>query len=182
MTTLEEQTHENSKNVAYATRIIAFLWDYVIISGYLLLLFGVSFLARPLLIHLFSASPLSAEITGFILITLPVYLYFSISEGSKLQATWGKWKKGIVVENMHGQPIGFRSSFARSVLKFIPWELAHFTIWHMLIPSEYPDYLIYSLLAIVYGLALIYLVSPLWSKNKQTVYDLITGTVIRYRD
>ncbi|MFE4242020.1 RDD family protein [Peribacillus butanolivorans] len=92
-----EDRHKNQKNVSLGTRIIAFLWDYVIISGYLLLLFGVSFFARPLLIPLFRASSLSAEITEFLLITLPVYLYFAISEGVKLHATWGKRKMGIVV-------------------------------------------------------------------------------------
>lgn len=50
-------------------------------------------------------------------------------------------------------------------------RLAHFTIWHMLIPSHFPDILIYSLLAMVYGLVLIYLITPLISKMKQNVYD-----------
>jgi hypothetical protein len=34
----------------------------------------------------------------------------------------------------------------------------------------------------VYGMVIIYLISPLWSKNKQTVYDSVSGTVIRYKD
>jgi uncharacterized RDD family membrane protein YckC len=130
----------------------------------------------------FTASPLSAEITGFLLITLPVYLYFAVCEGSKSHATWGKRKMGIVVAGVHGQPIGLGNSLFRSALKFVPWELAHFTIWHIVLPSEYPDYLIYSLLAIVYGLAYIYLISPLISKKKQTVYDAIAGTVVRYKE
>ncbi|MDF2716863.1 MAG: hypothetical protein K0R28_3788, partial [Paenibacillus sp.] len=70
----------------------------------------------------------------------------------------------------------------RSALKFFPWELAHFTIWHMALPSEYSNYLIYSLLGAVYGLVILYLISPLWSKNKQTVYDSIARTVVRYKD
>jgi uncharacterized RDD family membrane protein YckC len=176
------QRHGNLKSVSFGTRIIAFLWDYVIILGYLFLLFGVSFLEKPLLIPLFTASPLSAEITGFLLITLPVYLYFAFSEGSKSHATWGKRKMGIVVAGVHGQPIRLGNSLFRSALKFIPWELAHFTIWHIVIPTEYPDYLIYSLFATVYGLVLIYLISPLMSQNKQTVYDFIAGTVVRHKD
>ncbi|KQX56899.1 transporter [Paenibacillus sp. Root444D2] len=174
--------NENLKSVSFATRIMAFFLDYIIILGYIILLIGVSFLARPQLIPLFTTNPLLAEITGFLFITLPVYLYFAVCEGSKSHATWGKRKMGIVVAGIYGQPIGFGSSLFRSALKFIPWELAHFTIWHMVIPSEYPNYLIYSLLGTVYGLVLIYMISPLWSKNNQTVYDSIVGTVIRYRD
>lgn len=173
------EQHKNLKNVSIGTRIIAFFWDYLIILGYLLVLFGVSFFAQPLLIPLFRASALSAEITGFLLITLPVYLYFAISEGSKLHATWGKRKMGIVVVGVQGQSIGLGHSLFRSALKFIPWELAHFTVWHIVLPSEYPDYLIYLLLITVYGLVFIYLISPLKSKNKQTVYDFIAGTVVR---
>lgn len=173
---------EKLKSVSLGTRIIAFLWDYVIISGYIILLIGVSFLIRPLLIPLFTTNPLLAETTGFLFITLPVYLYFAVCEGSKSHATWGKRKMRVVVTGVHGQSIGLRTSLFRSALKFLPWELAHFTIWHMVIPAEYPESLIYSLLATVYGLVLIYLISPLWSKNKQTVYDIISGTVVRYKN
>ncbi|ACT03896.1 RDD family protein [Paenibacillus sp. JDR-2] len=174
--------HGDVKNVSLGTRIIAFLWDYVIIAGYITLLIGLSFLIRPLMIPLFTTNPILAEFTGFLFITLPVYLYFSICEGSKSHATWGKRKMGIVVTGINGQSIGLGSSLFRSALKFVPWELAHFTVWHMAIPSKYSDSFFYSLLGTVYGLVLIYLISPLWSKNNQTLYDFITGTVVRYKD
>jgi uncharacterized RDD family membrane protein YckC len=174
--------HGNLRSVSLGTRLIAFLWDYIIIAGYIILLIGVSFLIRPLLIPLFTTNPLLAEINGFLFITLPVYLYFAICEGSKWHATWGKRKMGVVVSGINGHSIRLGSSLFRSALKFVPWELSHFTIWHMVIPSKYPNSLIYSLLATVYGLVLIYLISPLWSKNKQTLYDFIAGTVIRYKD
>ncbi|QGQ98663.1 RDD family protein [Paenibacillus psychroresistens] len=170
------------KNVSFGTRIFAFLWDYVIILGYIILLIGLSFLIEPLVTPLFTTNPLLAEFTGFLFITLPVYLYFAICEGSKAHATWGKRKMGVVVAGIYGQKIGLGTSLFRSGLKFLPWELAHFTIWHMVIPSEYPDYIIYSLLGTVYGLALVYLISPLWSKNKQTLYDSIALTVVRFKE
>jgi uncharacterized RDD family membrane protein YckC len=171
----------NPNRVPLGIRIIALLWDDVIISGYLFLLFGASFLSKPWLIPLFTSSPLCAEFTGFLLVTLPVCLYFALTEGSKSHATWGKRKMGIVVLNVHGRPITLGNSFFRSALKFAPWELAHFTIWHIVIPSEYPDFLIYSLFTAVYGLVFIYLISPIWNKKGQTLYDSITGTVVRYK-
>lgn len=169
-------------SVSLGTRIIAFLWDYVIISGYIILLIGVSFLIRPLLTPLFTTNPLTAEVTGFLFITLPVYLYFAVCEGAASHATWGKRKVGVMVTGINGQSIGLGSSLFRSALKFFPWELAHFTIWHMVIPSDYSESFVNSLLTVVYVLVLIYLISPLWSKNKQTMYDLAAGTVIRYRN
>ncbi|MDN3015597.1 RDD family protein [Paenibacillus sp. BSR1-1] len=177
-----ESRNEKLKNVSLGTRIVAFLWDYVMILGYLLLLFVLSFFARPLLIPLFTANSMSAEITGFLLITLPVYLYFSISEGRKSHATWGKRKMGIVVMGVDGRSIGLRRSLVRSAIKFAPWELSHFTIWHIVIPSNFPDYLINILLLTVYGLVFINLVSPLMNKNKQTVYDILAQTVVRYNE
>ncbi|MGG1572493.1 RDD family protein [Fictibacillus sp. NRS-1165] len=89
-----EERLEKLKNVSPGTRFIAFLWDYVIILSYFFLLFGVSFFARPLLIPLFSENALTAEMTGFLFITLPVYLYLAIGEGTRFHATWGKRKMG----------------------------------------------------------------------------------------
>lgn len=176
------QRHGNVKHVSLGTRILAFLWDYIIIAGYLLALVGLSYLIRPVLTPLFTTNALLAELTGFLFITLPVYLYFAICEGSKSHATWGKRKMGILVTGMNGQSVGLRTSLVRSALKFVPWELAHFTIWQMVIPAEPSDALIYSLLGTVYGLMILYLLSPIFSKKKQTVYDMLAGTVLRYKD
>lgn len=170
--------HDLGKLVSMGTRIKAFLWDYIVIFVYILLLIGLSYAARPWLMPLFSSSPWTAELTGFGFITLPVLLYFALSEGSRAHATWGKRKVGIQVTTVHGQPMGFGTSLLRSAVKFAPWELAHFTIWHMVLPSGIADSVLNWLLAAVYGLVFLYLVSPLWSPKKQTVYDRIAGSVV----
>ncbi|RED59268.1 RDD family protein [Cohnella lupini] len=178
---MAEKERTDGRKVSFGIRVGAFLWDYVMISGYILFLIGVSFLIRPLANPLFTTNPLLAELTGFLFLTLPIYLYFAWLEGSKSNATWGKRKMGIRVAGIHGQTIGLSTSLLRSAIKFFPWELAHFTIWHMIIPSGYSDFTFYSLLAMVYGLVLLYLISPLWSKNNQTVYDSLAGTIVRYK-
>jgi len=180
--TIQAQINPHSMRVPIGIRLLAFLWDYLIISGYLLLLVGISFIARPLLIPLFTKDPITAELTGFLFITLPVYLYFAICEGSPARASWGKRKMGIAVANMQGGPISIGRSLFRSAIKFIPWELAHFTIWHVVIPSGYPDEMIYTLFAVVYGLAFIFLISPLWNARRQTLYDSIARTVVLYKN
>ncbi|WP_246469889.1 RDD family protein [Cohnella nanjingensis] len=179
---MEDLKPATGRPVPMRVRIVAFLWDYLLICGFLVLLIGVASLARPVLAPLFQAGPLRAELTGFLFLTLPVYLYFAISEGSRRHATWGKRKTGIVVAGVRGQPIGMGASLGRSALKFLPWELAHFTIWHMTLSPSYPDAVLYTLLAVVYGLALLYLVGPLWNKRRQTLYDAAAGTVIQFAE
>jgi hypothetical protein len=55
-------------------------------------------------------------------------------------------ENGAVAAGIHGQPIGLGAALLHSALKWFPRELAHFTIWHMVLPSGYPDYVIYSLI------------------------------------
>lgn len=118
-------------------RICAFLLDYLVIAAYGILLGIVSFLLQPVLLPLFTASPLSGQITGFFLITLPVTLYFAICESSKWQATWGKRRMGIQVIDRDGNRPRLGRSLVRATVKFIPWELAHFVVWHLALPSDY---------------------------------------------
>ncbi|WHY70136.1 RDD family protein [Fictibacillus enclensis] len=173
---------EMQKYVSFGLRLKAFLWDYVFILAYLLVVFGFSFIAHPLLLPLFGESPSSAEITGFLLITLPVSLYFALSEGFQFHATWGKRKMGIIVTDRKGQLAGLGRSVFRTALKFAPWELAHFTIWHMILPSKYSEVFISFLLITDYVLMFVYSISPFLNKKKRTLYDCLAGTEVRYKE
>ncbi|MBB6735290.1 RDD family protein [Cohnella zeiphila] len=168
----------SGENATIGRRLAAFLWDYALISGYLVCLVGLSYAAKPLLVPLFAGSPLKAEAVGFAFITLPVFLYFAICEASRAHASWGKRKTGIQVAGSDGGPIGLGRSLGRSALKFAPWELAHFTVWHLTRPSAVPDAVVNGLLIVVYILVFAYLLSPLWSRKRQTIYDRIAGTVV----
>jgi uncharacterized RDD family membrane protein YckC len=108
-------------------RVGAFALDYVIILVYLVAITLFSLLMNSL----FSVNQwlfgdrIRAQVTGFLFITLPVSLYFAFSESSIRQATWGKQRLGLKVTDRSGNRIGLWRSVARTVLKFIPWELAH---------------------------------------------------------
>lgn len=168
-------------SVPLSTRMLAFLGDYVLIAGYLIVLVGLSYAARPQMTQWFDHGPERAELAGFLLLTVPVYLYFALMEGFGSHATWGKRRLGIWVTDARSRPIALGRSLLRSALKFLPWELAHFTIWRMAIPSGYPDFSIYMLLAIVYGLVFLYLISPLLNRQRRTIYDLVCGTAVRWK-
>lgn len=173
--------HGRMRFAPIGKRMLACLLDYAIICGYLLVLVGVSFAAKPWLSPLFARDAVTAELAGFDLLTLPVCLYFAISECSKAQATWGKRKMGLVVADVRGRRIGFGRSCLRSAVKLFPWELAHFTVWHMVLPSSVPDFVLYPLLAAVYGFVFAYLISPFIVKTNQSVYDLLAKTVVLHK-
>src|SRR5690349_4454347 len=96
------------------TRILAFVFDYLIIFAYLLLLFGLNTLITmffPTFLTQVFSNPVSSQITGFFLITLPVSLYFILLESSVWQATWGKQRSKLQVVDGDGK----RLSLSRAI-------------------------------------------------------------------
>ena len=127
-------------------RIIAFVFDYIIISLYIGLTVGVT-------VGLNSISPelaqrpfnnrLLSQVAGFLIMTLPVTLYFAILEASSWQASWGKRMRGLRVVTINGERLSFGRSLGRTALKFVPWELAHTCVWAM----QFAEYEISPLIA-----------------------------------
>jgi uncharacterized RDD family membrane protein YckC len=159
-------------------RIVALMIDYLVILGYGLILWGASFLFKPVLTALFTASAAIAEITGAILITLPITLYFILCESSRHMGSIGKRKMGLAVTNDSGERIRFRRSFTRTIIKFIPWELAHFAIWRLRLPSHFSES---YLLEILFGaniMVLLYIIMPVLNKDRKSLYDWIAGTMV----
>jgi len=75
--------------------------------------------------------------------TLPVSLYFILCESSKWQGTVGKRKMGIRVVDGVGQRIGISRSAFRTAIKFLPWEVAHFGIWRLMLPTDFSEITVY---------------------------------------
>ncbi len=181
-------TFEGAIVTAFANlrlRIAAFLLDYLVIAVYIIVLIAVSVLLgfgplRQTFQGLF-ANPNSSEISAFLLLVLPVILYFALFESSSWQATWGKRKVGLRVINTHGERLSFGRSLVRSVIKFLPWELAHACIWR--IPGwpfnpQTPSPIIEAGLVLVWVIVGAYVVSLLMSKKHQTLYDMIAGSYV----
>lgn len=161
-------------------RVNAFVLDYVIILFYLAAVTLIFFLLNSLFgpnLWLFT-NRVRAQVTGFLLITLPVTLYFAIGESSNQQATWGKRRAGLKVGALNGERIGFWKAFARTLLKFIPWELSHTLIWEVSFSPETDSVLVSLGFALVYVLVGLNIASLLMTRDNQTVYDLIVGTYV----
>jgi uncharacterized RDD family membrane protein YckC len=181
-------TYERVIMTAFANlrlRFVAFLLDYLIIAAYIVVLIVVSVLLgfgplRQTFQSLF-ANPNSGEISAFLLLVLPVILYFALFESSSWQATWGKRKVGLRVMTNHGERLSFGRSLVRSLIKFLPWELTHACLWR--IPGwpsnpQTPSPIISAGLVLVWVIAGAYVISLLVSKKHQTLYDMIAGSYV----
>lgn len=163
----------------FRIRIYAFLLDYLVIVIYGIGVVGTfSFVCRPYFQSLFSSSPLTAELTGFIMMTLPVSFYFILSECSKWQGTLGKRKMGIRVVDSLGKRIGVGRSVFRTAVKFLPWEIAHFGIWRLILPSDLSEMTVFIILSAVNIVILIYLIIPFTNKKRKNIYDWVSGTEV----
>jgi uncharacterized RDD family membrane protein YckC len=165
-------------------RIFAFLWDCLPIMGWLLLVtaLGVTLgIVAPDAAKSVFGNPLTGQLAGFLLVTLPVTLYFAVQESSSHHATWGKRKRGLVVVNLLGDGIGFPQALARTLLKFLPWELSHTFIIHASIADraglEPPDWAM-ALMVLAYLLVMANVVSFFMSRRRQMLYDRIAATQV----
>jgi len=163
----------------FPKRIFAFLLDYLIIMLYGILILGtIAYVFAPVISPLFSNSPFIAQLTGFLLITLPVSLYFILMEQSSWQGTWGKKKMGIRTVTEDGHRLKLRQSTIRTVGKFLPWEVAHFAIWHLILPSSIPEFILIIILIAIHVVIILYLVLPFTNKQRKNLYDWLAGTTV----
>ncbi len=161
-------------------RFGAFALDYILILGYLLAVVALSLFATSVsgASQWLFADRIRAQLVAFFIVTLPVTLYFVISESSQRQATWGKGRLKLRVATHDGNRIGFWRSLARTLFKFIPWELSHTLIWQIYFARQT------EMAWISYGFALVYLliglniVSLIRTRTNQTLYDLLTRTYV----
>ncbi len=166
-------------------RPLAFALDYLVIVTYVVTLAAASLvvLATPghAAYQAVWANAWSAELAGFLLLTAPVILYFALFESSPASATLGKQILHLRVLGANGRPLRLQRSLLRSAIKFLPWELAHFTIWHYAYGAARhagpPGWTMITLTA-VYLLVAAYLLSLWVGKAHRTVYDRMAGSIV----
>lgn len=164
-------------------RLLAFVLDYLILGGYLLLLLwvGVSLIgAIPGFSERVGAQPLLGQLLGFVTVTLPVSLYFALSEASPRQATWGKRRLHLQVSDTAGARLSLPRALLRTALKFISWELAHTCIWQLSAGASEPSPLILYGFILVWVLVGANLLSLLLTPRRQALYDLLAGTQVTH--
>lgn len=132
-------------------------------------------------IFVMADNPLAAAsgpvLEGWVLLTvsLPAWLYFSLSESIAGQ-TVGKRLMGLRVSSVAGGRVSFVRALVRTIVKLLPWELTHATL---LLPTPLaaePGFRWGFI--VVYVLLGLYLVVMLFNRRKQSVHDLLTGTIV----
>jgi len=182
----ENETSNNNRYAGFGIRLKAFAFDYLIICGYIFLLAALTMavvkisglLGLPLQ---WPENPILADLMAFITLVLPVILYFTLQESSPKQSTWGKRKAGIRVVNANGGRLTWGQAFIRSLVKMIPWQIAHTCLFHIpgwplavtTIPSA-----VSAGFALMYVLVGLYIASALISKKHRTPYDLASGAYV----
>ena len=186
MMKISNEILNNFQYAGFGIRLKAFAFDYLIICGYIFLLAALTMavvkisglLGLPLQ---WPENPILADLMAFITLVLPVILYFTLQESSSKQSTWGKRKAGIRVVNANGSRLTWLQAFIRSLVKMIPWQIAHTCLFHIpgwplavtTIPST-----VTAGFVLMYILVGLFIVSALISKKHRTPYDWASGAYV----
>lgn len=116
-------------------RVAALLLDYGIILGWMAILAAATLALSAITGGFFnwlSLGTAGAQALGFLLLVLPVGIYLYASEASSRQATVGKrvLRLKVVEASTGGRPSRSRI-LVRTVVKLLPWEIAHFAVWNI---------------------------------------------------
>ena len=125
------------------TRLLALLIDYLMILSWMALLalasLAVYLIRGSLPDYLGVLGPYGAQAAAFGALTLPVLIYHVVTEAGRRHATWGKRRLGLTVRDVDGGVPLLRQTLLRTVIKFLPWEAAHFFIWQTQWRLSRPD-------------------------------------------
>jgi len=158
-------------------RLIACSLDYMIIVLYAILLYQMSIILN---LKELEMTPISGQLIGFLSLTLPVFLYFYLSEKGRRRATIGKRIMNISV--CPKSDIIKPRILKRNILKFLPWEIAHTGVHWIVFYTKHENdvpFWVWILLILPQIIMVIYLFSIIISKGKSSIYDRIAFSKIK---
>jgi uncharacterized RDD family membrane protein YckC len=161
-----------------AHRIASWGWDYLLILGWLLLVFLV--VGLPQILGWIDLTPVwtnqtSADIGTTILTVLPYFAYLYLSESREPHATWGKRRAGLAVTDAEGASLKNTAVLIRNVVKVMPWQLGHMGTMRLVTASEITTTAIVLQVGSLTLLALI--VVPILLRGRGA-HDVIAGTQV----
>ena len=175
----------NFQYAGFVKRLKAFAFDYLLILTYIVVLagvnYGIIFSGGALdKVSPFFVLPVVKDAIAFLTLLLPVILYFTLQESSPKQATWGKRKVGLRVVNAQAKTLTRGQAFVRSLVKFLPWQIAHTSIYQIqeIVPGMEPEPFDITGFVLVYVLIGIYIATAFISKKHRTPYDWAAGSYV----
>lgn len=161
-------------------RIAAFGFDYLLMLAYMALLATISLVISGWSPKGAPFSPERYDLGVFLVLVLPVILYFALMEASAGQATWGKRRMGLMVVSTDGARLSLGRSLVRSAAKFGPWQIAHTCLFQRMgVAYGYATNLsvVDAGLLVAMGLVAAYLVTLALSPHR-TPYDRLAGSLV----
>lgn len=114
----------------------------------------------------------------FSTVSIPFWLYYSLLESSARQATFGMRLWGLRVTDTEGKRIGFGRALLRTVVKLLPFELNHLVLFLPTPIWSDPQPEFRFGFVVVNALMILYIVTMLVTRRKQSVHDLVAGTIV----
>ena len=169
-----------TSQVGAGRRLAAFAIDYAVVFGYMMVLATVSvWVSPPRPPDALPATPAwMFDLLAFSTLVLPVILYFALTEASSRRATLGKRRMRVAVVDERGNRLGIGRSLLRSGLKFLPWQVAHTSLfqipgWPMAVETIPPA----AIVGLSVSLILVALfIAGLLTPSRRTLYDLLSGS------
>lgn len=172
-------------------RIKALLIDYLVILAWIAIVglvgFVISVMAGGYPDYLGAFGPFGAQIIFFLVMTFPVGAYLYLTESGTHHATFGKRKVGIRVVGSDGGMPSKRSILLRTIIKLLPWEVAHTFVWQMQYvfyrsgyEAEMPEWIFVGL-SISIILVVIYIGMIALRPDGRGPHDLLAGTLVVLR-
>jgi uncharacterized RDD family membrane protein YckC len=164
-------------------RILAYLIDSLL--AFLVFVLAAQLLVFVPLRHLVIGSEdwfrsgWNTQVYTLLTISLPTWLYFALSEISPWGATLGKRLLNLrTVTKSTQEKMTLLQSLARTLVKLLPWEMAHLAN-NLPVPMWYdpdPGFRIAFLFAPI--LVSVYIALALLTKERQSLHDLAARTVV----
>lgn len=165
-------------------RVAAYFVDYFVFILPLIGLVSLGAWSLHLLdISLFSRSSWLNHGIAILILTVPVVIYFALSEASRFQATVGKKLMKLTVVDAAGQRLTLAKATVRAVVKFLPWEFFHSIIWHWEgWPANPTPPTIFQVVAITAGWIVVgWFFVSIFFGARRAPYDLAAGTIVVVR-
>jgi uncharacterized RDD family membrane protein YckC len=169
-------------------RIGALLIDYALILGWIAVVAGVSALVAAVsggYANWLDLGTAVAELLGFVVLVLPVGVYLFLCERSARQATIGKRALRMKVVAVDGSRPSAVRILVRTIVKLLPWEVAHFFVWQTVDAvsrgdGAFPAWLLAGLV-VADLLPVIYVLVVAFQRDRRGPHDLAAGTRVVMR-
>lgn len=174
-------------NTIYANpfrRLLAYWIDITLLYAVLLgFQAGLTALTNGAIVNWFVARDNSFLTFGwiFLVISLPMWLYFILTEGGPRQATLGKSLLGLKVTDLAGGRLKLTTATLRTACKLAFFEIGHLSFLFPTPLFEEPEPSFRVGFVFLIALMAIYFVVTLFTSRRQSIHDLIVKTLVVHK-